>query len=85
MRARFFLVACCVASLQVEKTNTRLVASQQNLSELRERSSVLEAELRRMQGRRDALTEENTSLGQKVRNSYCCGAPRRFMCHLFVR
>ena len=51
----------------MEKLTGKVSSLQQQLTEAKERCSTTEAELRRMQGRRDALTEENSALGQKVR------------------
>jgi hypothetical protein len=44
-----------------------LAIAQQSATDAKERCSTLEAELRRMQGRRDALVDENTALSHKVR------------------
>ena len=57
----------CCRNGQVEKLTGKVSSLQQQLTEAKERCSTTEAELRRMQGRRDALTEENSALGQKVR------------------
>ncbi len=52
--------------LQVERLSKSLAMSQQSGTDAKERCSTLEAELRRMQGRRDALIDENTALSHKV-------------------
>jgi chromosome segregation ATPase len=52
--------------LQSEKLANKIALLQQQLGESKDRASAVEAELRRLQGRRDALTEENVALGQKV-------------------
>ena len=64
--------ACqCTQSLcatpQAERVTKMLAIAQQSATDAKERCSTLEAELRRMQGRRDALVDENTALSHKVR------------------
>ena len=55
------------ATPQAERVTKMLAIAQQSATDAKERCSTLEAELRRMQGRRDALVDENTALSHKVR------------------
>ncbi len=62
----------CTQSLctapQAERVTKMLAIAQQSATDAKERCSTLEAELRRMQSRRDALVDENTALSHKVRS-----------------
>ena len=60
-------VARSLGYAAASNTTKMLAIAQQSATDAKERCSTLEAELRRMQGRRDALVDENTALSHKVR------------------
>ncbi len=52
---------------QVERLTEKLAVAVKECAAVKERCAATDSELRRVQSRRDMLTEENTTLGQKVR------------------